>query len=335
MSLSLEFTEINGNEIPKDSTVGSFESYDGLSIRYGVFKPVKDGVCHGTVCLFGGRSEPIEKYFETIKKLQLRGFCVTIMDWRGQGLSDRLTKNRHKGHVKSFENYVKDVEVLMKKVALADCPAPYFALAHSTGANILTQYVALPSAVNMFERMVLISPFYKFDIGDKKELIIRIFSKFLTWFGMGELKATFLEGGPKELKMFDPDNLISSDRGRMKREQNIIKANLNLALGAPTFGWLNAAFDSIAKIKKRGFVAKVKTPILAIMGTEDYLVSQQAMQNIIGQISGAGLVKIDGGRHELLMENDKIVAQTWAAIDAFLPGTYDANQTDSSESAFS
>lgn len=335
MSVSLEFTEIEGNEIPENSTVGSFESFDGLNIRYGVFKPLKNALCHGTVCLFGGRSEPIEKYFETIKKLQLRGFCVTIMDWRGQGLSDRLTKNRHKGHVKSFENYVKDVEMLMKKIAYPDCPAPYFALAHSTGANILTQVVALPTAVNMFQRMVLISPFYKFDIGDAKELIIRIFAKFLSWFGMGKLKATFLEGGPKELKTFDPDNLISTDRGRMEREQNIIKANLNLALGAPTFGWLNAAFDSIAKIKKPNFAAKVKTPILMIMGTDDYLVSQQAMQDVSRQISGAGLIKIDGGRHELLMENDKIVAQTWAAIDKFLPGTYDSNQTDSSESAFS
>ena len=335
MSLSLEFTEIDNNKIPVGAAVGSFKSFDGLTIRYGVFKPLKDALCHGTVCLFGGRSEPIEKYFETIKKLQLRGFCVTIMDWRGQGLSERLTKSRRKGHVTSFENYVKDVEVLMKKVALADCPAPYFALAHSTGANILTQVAALPTAAHMFERMVLISPFYKFDIGDTKELIIRIFAKFLSWFGLGKLKATFLEGGPKELKKFDPNNLISSDRGRMEREQNIIKANLNLALGAPTFGWLNAAFDSIAKIKKRGFIAKVKTPILVIMGTDDHLVSQQAMQDITSQISGAGLVKIDGGRHELLMENDKIVAQTWAAIDAFIPGTYTSNQTDSSESAFS
>lgn len=335
MSLSLEFTEIAGNEIPDGAHVGSFESFDGVKIRYGIFRPLKDALCHGTVCLFGGRSEPIEKYFETIKKLQLRGFCVSIMDWRGQGLSERLTKSRRKGHVKSFESYVKDVEVLMKKVVLPDCPAPYFALAHSTGANVLTQVVALPSAMQMYERMVLISPFYKFDIGDFKELVIRIFAKFLSWFGMGTLKATFLEGGPKELKEFDPNNLISSDQGRMEREQAIIKANLNLALGAPTFGWLNAAFDSIAKIKKRGFADKVKTPILVIMGTDDYLVSQKAMQDITSQISGAGLIKIDGGRHELLMENDRIVAQTWAAIDKFIPGTYKANQTDSSESAFS
>lgn len=335
MSISLEFTEIDGNEIPQGASVGSFESYDDLTIRYGIFKPSPDVLCKGTVCLFGGRSEPIEKYFETIKKLQSRGFCVSMIDWRGQGLSDRLTKSRRKGHVKTFENYVRDVEILMKKVVLPDCPAPYYVLAHSTGANVLTQVAASPTAHNMFERMVLISPFFRFDIYGINELAIRVVSKLMSWFGMGKFKATFLEGGPKEDKPFDPDNLISSDPDRMLREQNIIKANMNLALGAPTFGWLNAAFDAIAKIKQPSFADKVKTPILVIMGTNDYLVSQAAMERVAGEISGAGLVKIDGGRHELLMENDKIMAQTWAAIDAFIPGTYTVNQTDSSESAFS
>lgn len=335
MSLSLDFTEIEGNEIPDGASVGSFESFDGVNIRYGVFKPLEGTPCHGTLCLFGGRSEPIEKYFETIKKLQLRGFCVSIIDWRGQGLSDRLTKSRRKGHVKTFSNYVKDVEIYMQKVVYADCPAPYFAMAHSTGANILTQVAALAGVKSIFERMVLISPFYRFHIYGLKELAIRSVSKLMYWFGMGKFKATFLEGGPKEDKPFNPDNLISSDPKRMKREQNIIKANVNLALGAPTFGWLNAAFDSIAKINKYKFIERIKTPILVIMGTEDYLVSQDAMESVAKQMSGAGLIKIDGGRHELLMENDKIVAQTWAAIDAFLPGTYTANQTDSSDSAFS
>jgi lysophospholipase len=43
----------------------------------------------GTVCVFTGRSEQIEKYFETVRDLRERGFAVAMIDWRGQGHSSR------------------------------------------------------------------------------------------------------------------------------------------------------------------------------------------------------------------------------------------------------
>ncbi len=334
MSEALDFVTITDNDVPQNASVNSFKSFDGLNIRYGLFKAMK-GLCHGTVCLFTGRSEPIEKYFEVIKKLQLRGFNVAIMDWRGQGLSDRLTNNRRKGHVVSFDNYVKDVEHFMRKAVWPDCPAPYFAIAHSMGSNVLTKVAALPNKIPLFERIVLISPFYQFEISGLKFLLVEMIARILSVFGLGKLKATFLEGVPKELKPFDPGNLISSDQYRMEREQKIIKANMRLALGAPTFGWLNAAFKSIREVGKISFAKKIKTPMLVIMGTDDYLVSQESIETISGNISACGLVKIDGGKHELLMENDRLTLQVWGAIDAFIPGSYKVDQNVNSDSAFS
>jgi len=55
----------------------------------------KDG--KGTVCVFGGRGEFIEKYFETIGELRRRGFAVATMDWRGQGRSSRQLPDARKG----------------------------------------------------------------------------------------------------------------------------------------------------------------------------------------------------------------------------------------------
>ena len=43
----------------------------------------------GTVCLFQGRAECIERYFEVVNDLRRRGFAVATIDWRGQGGSDR------------------------------------------------------------------------------------------------------------------------------------------------------------------------------------------------------------------------------------------------------
>ena len=63
------------------------------------------GPPQGTVCILQGRAEFIEKYFETVGDLLLRGFAVATFDWRGQGLSARRLGNPRKGHVRRFDDY--------------------------------------------------------------------------------------------------------------------------------------------------------------------------------------------------------------------------------------
>jgi hypothetical protein len=61
---------------------------DGVRLRYAVSPGLPGG--RGTVCILPGRADFIERYFETIRDLQARGYAVAILDWRGQGGSDRL-----------------------------------------------------------------------------------------------------------------------------------------------------------------------------------------------------------------------------------------------------
>jgi hypothetical protein len=56
----------------------------------------------GTVCVFHGRGEFIEKYFEVVADLRRRGFAVATMDWRGQGGSAHMLRNPNKGYVRSW-----------------------------------------------------------------------------------------------------------------------------------------------------------------------------------------------------------------------------------------
>ena len=57
-----------------------------------------------------------------------RGFAVALLDWRGQGLSDRALNDRLKGYVGSFSEFDIDLETFMREVVLPDCPPPIFAL---------------------------------------------------------------------------------------------------------------------------------------------------------------------------------------------------------------
>ena len=59
-----------------------------------------------------------------------------MLDWRGQGGSDRLMRDAHRGHVKSFFHYTSDLDQFFEEIVLPDCRGPYYVLAHSTGALI-------------------------------------------------------------------------------------------------------------------------------------------------------------------------------------------------------
>ena len=110
----------------------------------------------GTVCIFPGRTEWIEKYFETVRDLRSRGFAVAILDWRGQGLSERALGDRLKGYVGNFSEFDIDLETFMREVVLPDCPPPIFALGHSMGATVLIR--AAYRGHRWFDRIVLSAP---------------------------------------------------------------------------------------------------------------------------------------------------------------------------------
>ena len=84
-----EFVALAKNPVPSGGVCGTFESFDGARLRYAVWQASR-GPKAGTVCLFGGRTEFIEKYFEVVADLRRRGFAVATMDWRGQGGSARV-----------------------------------------------------------------------------------------------------------------------------------------------------------------------------------------------------------------------------------------------------
>ena len=118
----MTLVSIPANPVPDDVVTGTLKTPDGVALRFARWAPPPGR--KGTVCLFQGRSEFIEKYFETVRDLRARGFAVATLDWRGQGMSDRVLRNRRKGYVRSFSQYQIDLETFINEVVLPDCPPP-------------------------------------------------------------------------------------------------------------------------------------------------------------------------------------------------------------------
>ena len=151
---SMKLVSIPANPVPEGAVMGVLKTPDGKFIRFARWPPPSER--KGTVCVFHGRIEFIEKYFEVVRDLNARGFAVATLDWRGQGLSDRMLGERRKGHVANFAEYDTDLEAFMRDVVLPDCPPPLFGLANSMGAAVLIRAAA--RGHRWFERLVLCAP---------------------------------------------------------------------------------------------------------------------------------------------------------------------------------
>jgi lysophospholipase len=269
----------------------------------------------GTVIILPGRTEFIEKYFETVGDLRRRGFAVAVFDARGQGGSARLLRNWRKGHVRDFADYVNDFETVMQEVVLPDCPPPYFVLAHSMGAA-----VALLSAARLrtqIDRMVLTSPMVALSRGSP-ELLARL-TGFLMHLGLGE---SFVPGGGATIIQTRPfpGNPVTSDPNRYQRSVDVVDADPSVGIGAPTLGWLNAAMHASLKMAEPEFSSAVPMPVLMVLAGAETIVSNHAAENLSRRLKTTAHLRIPGAKHEILMERDEIRDQFWVAFDAFIQG---------------
>ena len=153
----MKLASIPSNPIPDGVVAGTIRTPDGVELRFARWISTTG---KGTVCVFGGRGEFIEKYFETIGELRRRGFAVATMDWRGQGRSSRQLPDARKGHVEDFLEYEIDLETFMQQVVRRHCPEPYFAFTHSMGGAVVLR--AAHAGKRWFERAVLVAPMIDF-----------------------------------------------------------------------------------------------------------------------------------------------------------------------------
>ena len=219
---------IPANPVPEDVVSGTLKTPDGVSLRYARWAPPAGR--KGTICLFQGRAEFIEKYFETVRDLRARGFAVATLDWRGQGLSERTLRNPGKGYVRSFSQYQTDLDAFINEVVLPDCPPPIFALAHSMGALVLLR--AAYAGIRWFDRIVLLSPMIALP-GMRRTTATSALVRSLRLGGFGSL---YVPGGDASVMQLRPfvGNLLTSDPVRYARNVAVLEAEPQLAIGWPT-----------------------------------------------------------------------------------------------------
>lgn len=289
------------------------QASDGVRLRYARF--AREDTPPGRAIVFQtGRTEFIEKYFEAVHDLLDRGFTVYMMDWRGQGLSDRALAERHKGHIRDYALYVSDFAEFMTRVVLPDASGPVPLLAHSMGAHITYRY--MHDHQDQFTHAIFSGPMFDIRFPRGSRTIFSAIVRTLAALGLSERWI-----GPNGA--WDPDapfegNVLTSDAERYADYGALCGENPDLAIGAPTVGWLVESLRSIALLGRRGHAEAVQTPVLIVWGTDDTLVSQAAIRKIVDRLPDARSLVVEGARHEVLKERDVYQELLWEAFDEFV-----------------
>ena len=300
------------NPIPLGASSGYLDVRKGVRIRFASWQSALRER-RGTVCIFPGRNEFIEKYFEVVGELRRRGFAVAVLDWRGQGGSSRLTRSSMKGHVRDFVDYEEDLSHFMKGVVLPDCPMPYYALGHSMAAPVL--FNAATKRGSWFSRMVMTAPMVEFARLPMPRGVCAKFADAMTLFGFGK------QAGPEQWTNYGFEgNPLTSDRERFYRNTGVLEAAPGLAVGPPTFGWLHAAFEAMDRLYDEKYAPRIRIPSLMVAAGDDQVVSSKAIEDLASRLRAGSQIVLPGARHEILHERDPIREQFWAAFDAFVPG---------------
>ncbi|MCM2290845.1 alpha/beta hydrolase [Allorhizobium sp. BGMRC 0089] len=298
-----------GNPVPEPHQSGFFTGHDGVRLRYAVFPATAEP--KGTVVLVHGRSEFIEKYFETIRDLTAQGFAVATYDLRGQGLSDRPLKNRLLGHVNRFADYERDLALFIDQIVRPACPAPLHLLGHSTGGLIVLS--AAPALVGRISRMVLSAPFVGLHGEALSQGKVFALTRFLSMIGLGSLPM-----GTSGKSAEFATNPLTTDEARYQRNTGFFASLPDLALGAPTARWLSECGKAIARVRTRSHLSLITMPTLLIAPQEDGVVPFKAQQTLVRDFSTCRLLPIPGARHEVLQEKEALRQQALKAMLDFL-----------------
>lgn len=307
----VRLVDLPENPIPAGAMVRKIGALGGVRLRTAAWSPAGDAR-DAVVVIMQGRSEFIEEYAETIDQLLSRGFHVVAFDWRGQGGSDRMLPDHFKGHVKRFDDYLEDLDAVMKKIVKPLGVARKIALAHSMGGAIAMRMALRDD--EMFERYVLCAPMIGLAMENYTASARFAASLFAS---IGFSTRYIPNGGPNPFMSFD-DNPLTSDFRRFDRSDAVLRTAPELGIGSPTLGWAATSFTAMAELQFDETPLAISNPVLILAGSNDRVTSTPTAEKFARGLKAGRFIEIENARHEILQENDDVLARFWQEFDRFV-----------------
>jgi len=297
------FTDVH--PAPLDGAAYWVHAADGARIRVGVWQP--EGA-KGTILLFPGRTEYVEKYATAAGELADRGFATVAIDWRGQGLADRMLEDERVGHVNLFRDYQLDVQAVMALVRELELPEPLYLLGHSMGGciGLRALHEGLPVVAAAFT-----GPMWGIRISPHLRPVAWALGRMMPALGQGHrlppgrIVDSYVLTAPFE------DNLLTTDREMYEMMRSHLTAHPELSLGGPSFVWLREALDEMLELSR---IPAPKLPCDTFVGTNERIVHMGRIQSRMDSWDDGFLHLVRDGEHEVLMGDAKTRADIFDTV---------------------
>ena len=271
---------------------GTFESAAGLKIFFRSWHP--SAAPRGVVVIVPGFNSHSGYYGWVAGQLVARGLAVHAIDLRGRGKSDG-----ERYYVRSFRDYVTDVEGLVKLARSRDTGLPVFVLGHSAGGVVSCLY-ALDHQGEL-AGLVCESFAFKVPAPDFALAVFKGLAHLAPHAHVLRLKNEDFSRDPAVVQAMNDDALIAHETQPTQTLAEMVRADERLSESFP----------------------QLTLPVLILHGTADKATRPSGSQRFYNEAGSKDktLKLYDGGFHDLLNDTGKgpVMADVTAWLEDRLP----------------
>jgi len=179
-----------------------YASFDGIKLSGYLWEPQEKP--KALINLVHGFGEYSERYNFWAMRFVEKGYVVHAIDNRGHGKSEGK-----RGHVNKHDEFLNDIDVLVKESNVLYPDLPQFIYGHSLGGNIVTNYILKRN--HDFKGAILSSPWFKLSFNPSAltiffaRILQKVYPKFTQ---LSKLDVKGISHDPQVIDAYIKDPLI-------------------------------------------------------------------------------------------------------------------------------
>lgn len=289
-----------------------FLSFDGrTNLNY--YAP-KNLLNTKALLILPGRTEPAIRYFELAYDLKDLGYDTYLFDHRGQGFSDRLLPDGQKGHVDSFDDYVKDlnkfIEEKLTNYEQVDI------ISHSMGSAVHLRYLHIyQTETKKISHNVVVAPMLTINFNPYPTWQAVLLLNWFNFWGKGN--DYIPNGKPYNLDSIFENSRVTQSQHRWKTAKNYNLDYPELQVGDSTNKWTLTAYKATNKIfnDRKNFTGN---NIIYFQSEEEEIVKNDRNEKFCNSNPDCTLYNFKESKHGILNEKDSIRNQALKIIRSYL-----------------
>lgn len=268
----------------------------------------------GNIVISHGFSEFAEKYNELTYYFLQAGYSVFLLEHRGHGRSERKLKNPEKIYVRSFEEYVWDFHIFVKKV-VDKYPNEKILFAHSMGGAIGALY--LEKYPHDFQKAVLSSPMIRMSVAGVPYRTAMHIAHVCRAVGFGRAYAAGQHGFSSR-ESFEQSCCLSEERHMYAFEKRL--KNREYQTSGGTYSWVCAASKAAKYVQDEENINRISIPVLIFAAGREHMVDTNAICKFAAKLHNARLVWVLNAKHEIFNAGESGRMQFYDELSAFISG---------------